>query len=162
MTLYVLGPEASGTRWVSEVFRSCGVEVCRRSYPYGPTKDGLPRRMPSLEELLGESDGLPPRAIVTSRDWWAMIHSQVRAGHVPTVEEAEVNVTVADATIWGLLSAMHPTPIVAMVSIEAAAARPTEHLQAIAAALGLAPLGDFPPPDASVNDRYYIDQESGG
>lgn len=100
---FVLGPESSGTRMMTEILISAGCFgdatssqrldsgipegtspiVWRRSAPHA-------QEYPPLGKMIGRVQGLgyDVRAIVMTRDWHAMLRSQVAWGHTPTVAKA--------------------------------------------------------------------------
>ena len=115
----VLGPESSGTRVTAELLVAAGCRrtnivggddgpelpleghrpVIRRSAPHWRPPAG-PHEWPDLAALAGL---LAPRrvcAVVTTRDWYAMASSQMRQGHVRTLEDAHANIRRAYEVVF--------------------------------------------------------------
>lgn len=115
---FVLGPESSGTRMMTEILVRAGcfgdyghkqrldgdlsaIEslsmdvVFRRSLPYAG-------RWPNLHKIwrVARRCGYRVYVVVMSRDWNAMAQSQVRVGHTSTVDEALRNIRRAYREIF--------------------------------------------------------------
>lgn len=119
---FVLGPESSGTRLVTQCLINSG---CRGDYGHeqrmDSTKDRgrlfhdcvsplvLRRSVPHNHDWLtdftrcvaeSEEYGYNVRILVTHRDLTCTARSQVRVGHVDSVEDAERNIRKAYCRIW--------------------------------------------------------------
>lgn len=80
----VIGGESSGTRLMARLLSRAGCEVLHRSFPY----EGAPLRHWPMAAVAGYE---PDAVVVMTRDWWASVPSQVRAGHVPDEATALAN-----------------------------------------------------------------------
>ena len=152
----VTGPESSGTRLMTRAliaagcFGDAGHEqrldggipdgtspiVWRRSVPHK-------QRYPDLTRLVERlrTHEYVVQAVVTTRDWHAMLRSQVALGHTPDIGKARHRTRRAYLHIFKHLDALGVPYIVA--SYESLVQRPRRALAAIAGELGLpAPVVD--------------------
>ncbi len=81
----VYGPEASGTRYVTQMLDATGGCVRHCSLPMGA-------EYPALHSLMAMLDHNDTRVVITSRRTDALIKSQIRAGHVQNELEAITNI----------------------------------------------------------------------
>jgi len=111
----VLGPESSGTRLWTRILMMCGcygdgghsqrldslalpdepLLVWRRSLPHAkqwPNVQAMARKLREGRYTV--------HALVCMRDWWALLRSQVRNGHVESVEDAATNAQEAYRRIF--------------------------------------------------------------
>lgn len=131
----VVGPESSGTRMTAGLLRAAGCRpvaiVGRDDGPDVPL-DGHPplvrRSMPhggrwwTIEEMLAALEVQEVRAVVTMRDWFAMVESQVARRLAPDAEAGFGAVRRAYSEILtGLVAASVPF---VLSSYEAMVARP--------------------------------------
>ena len=153
--IFVFGPESSGTRLWTSILVGAGCHgsgehdqdwdkvdptddliVWRRSFPYAsqwPVVKRLAKRMASL--------GYDKfHALVATRDWHAMIRSQVRHGHVGSEAQAYVHLQKAYPSIFGQLDELRIPFTVA--SYEALVQRPVAYMDRTLKLMGLeAPRG---------------------
>lgn len=146
----VLGPESSGTRLVTRLLIGAGCYgdgdheqrldaefpadgrtlVWRRSIPHN-------RQWPSIVDMAARlrSAGYQVTAVVTTRDWYPTIRSQVAAGHVVNDTEASSNLQRAYPYIFEALARWN---IPFVVSPYEALTRP-EAVRRLLVMLGLPP-----------------------
>ena len=151
----VLGPESSGTRLMTRILIAGGCTgddghaqrwdaklpegvspiVWRRSVPHGGYWPDVERCIAALKVR-----GYQVTVVVTMRDWWAVIRSQVAVGHVESEEQALTNLRNAYRLIFsGLLA--HPVDYV-VVGYEGLAQRSETVLAWLSKRLGLARVAD--------------------
>ena len=169
----VLGPESSGTRLTASLLEAAGCRraaivggddgpelpldghrpVIRRSAPHWQPPSG-PREWPDVFDLVRRLSVEHVRAVVTSRDWFAMADSQLRRDLVSRLEEAYRNIRMAYAVIIGGLNE-HGIPFV-ISSYESLVAQPA-YPQRLLTFLGL------PPAEVEVYDgnRKWYQQAPG-
>jgi LPS sulfotransferase NodH len=113
----VFGPESSGTRLMTRILILAGCQgswghyqhydhhfpkdspiVWRRSVPHA-------RQWPDIVDMVTSlrNAGYSVKAVVTTRHWWPMICSQVKAGYVPCLDTARKNVRRAYRHIFSSL-----------------------------------------------------------
>ena len=150
--IFVFGPESSGTRLMTRLLILAGcwgdadhsqrldvspppddvnLVVWRRSVPHAA-------RWFSIDNLIShlEPHGFTRfQAVVTARDLHAMSHSQVAAGHVPSVQAARTNIQRAYTHIFSQL-AKRSIPHI-LVTYEGLTTRPRETLRWLTSALDL-------------------------
>ena len=142
---FVMGPESSGTRVMMRLLLAAGCWgdadhpqrldnlkfvtapdriVFRRSVPHA-------MEWPPIAEIVGkmQAAGYGVTAVVTTREWNAMMKSQVRAGHVPNLPQAMSHLQLAHKHIFTQLA--ETTAAYVMTSYEALVQRPNEFLQVI-------------------------------
>lgn len=121
----VLGPESSGTRLLTRILINAGCEgsdqhiqpfddnppnpsispliVWRRSVPHG-----IDHEWHGLDELISRLDGYVVNALISVRDQYCTEHSQLKVGHVETLDQARQNIRRAYKNVfsgtarWGL------------------------------------------------------------
>jgi hypothetical protein len=107
----VFGPESSGTRLLAKLLITAGCSgehtheqrfdteglpapdrpiVWRRSFPHA-------REWPNISDMVHQARaaGYQPVVLVTTRDHYAMVRSQVAAGHVSDAQVAQLNIEKA-------------------------------------------------------------------
>lgn len=121
---FVFGPESAGNRVMSRILIAAGCHgrgdtdqqpqeildsgndniVIHMSFPFGAR--GCNRHWPSVGEWAGKAwaKGYDVQVIVMTRDTHCMIHSQIKAGHVLTTDEALSNISTAYKEIFCSLS----------------------------------------------------------
>lgn len=162
----VLGPESSGTKLVTKILMCAGCFgddghrqrldkaipdrpciVWRRSLPYH-------EKWPDIEQMLAKlaHHQYKARAIVTSRDWHAMIRGQATKHNRGDVERSITNSRFAYRIIFRSLS---NTPF-EVVNYEAIVARPQEYVSNLLTRLDL-PTDIELPHIYDGNLKYYGD-----
>jgi hypothetical protein len=137
----VLGPESSGTNLTSAVLRAGGCRLLDEDPPDGRPpllRVSLPYALewPALSELVSRLKVHEPRAVVTTRDVFAMAGSQVAAGHVTDLAMAFHNIRRAYVYAFQGLGALQiPFVVSSYESLATRAAYPERLLSA----LGLRP-----------------------
>lgn len=113
----VLGPESSGTKLLTKLLIGAGcagddgdvqrwdtqpfegnLVVWRRSVPHGGEWPDLAKCIRRME-----SQGYEVRILVTSRNWHAVMNSQVKTGHVQRPAQAVENIRGAYRCIFGAI-----------------------------------------------------------
>lgn len=114
----VVGPESSGTRLMTRLLIQAGCRgqdeheqafddelpeatepiVWRRSIPHGHFWPNLLSMITVMQTMKYE-----PKIVVTTRDWFAMSHSQLEAQHVKSIEEALKRIKMAYRHIFEYL-----------------------------------------------------------
>lgn len=164
----VCGPESTGTRFATSLLIKAGCTgesthgqtfdhdlpyeqeqvVWRRSFPHGNKWPDLAEMISSLRERDYEV-----RALVTVRDWYSVIQSQVSVGHTADEAQAIRHVRYAYHIIFNDLNRFN-VPFVTL-SYEAMVSRPQPVISRMLEALGL-PV--FEMDDLEVKDgnaKYY-------
>jgi len=164
----VLGPESSGSRFVTELLVNAGCEgsadhhqpfdndpprdqelvVWRRSYPHG---EDWPDAFELIEDL--RVRGYSVAAVVCMRDFYAMCASQVRVEHAPNTTQALTGVRHAYRSIFADIT-LCAVPYW-IVSYESLVARPTRAAQAFVRMLGLDIEPERIPEVKDGNAKYY-------
>lgn len=144
----VLGPESSGTRWLTGVLIAAGCAgdeghvqrwdttpptddpliVWRRSFPHGPLLPNIPQKAAVLR-----AHDYHIQALVTTRDWFAMEQSQ--AVFQPSLAVVRANLQIAYPLIFAGLAVAHLPYL--MISYEAIGQRPQMFMDRLLAALDL-------------------------
>lgn len=167
----VLGPESSGTRLTTQLLIDAGCYgdathiqrldlqgapawawsvVWRRSAPFC-------RSWPDLSALVNHVGalGYQVTAVVTVRDWYAMVQSQIRAGHVADEAQALAHIQRAYRLIFNSIAGV---PFVTCV-YESLVQRPKAATKALLNTLRLLPVVSTTIYDG--NARYYeVEHES--
>ncbi len=121
---FVFGPESSGNRVMARILIAAGCHgrgdtdqqpeeilrsgeeniVIHMSFPFGAR--GCNRHWPSISKWVSEAwaKGYDVQVIIMTRDTHCMIHSQIKAGHVLTTDEALNNIGTAYKEIFCSLS----------------------------------------------------------
>lgn len=113
----VVGPESSGTRLVTRLLIDAGCHGSDKHFGQ-PFDSGIPdappdlavwrrsvphnHRWPNITRMVNllRNRGYSVQMIVTTRDWYAMIQSQVKAGHVTNMHHAYANLQRAYTHIF--------------------------------------------------------------
>ncbi len=160
----VCGPESSGTRLMTQILIAAGCDgdgghgqrwdtrdpgsdviVWRRSFPHAQQWPSIPKMADRMRGL-----GYEVTVVVTTRDWYPMCRSQVKAGHVGNVEQALENLQMAYPLIFGGI-AMAKVDFV-VVSYEGLVQRKRAYLERLMPLLGL------PTPEVELydaNSKWY-------
>jgi hypothetical protein len=167
MTAYlVVGAESSGTKLMTSILVRAGCQgtdgypqewdagieailwgnvhrfVWRRSIPYA----GM---WPDLYGMVSDCRAKSHfvQIIWMTRDWHAAAQSQVKHGHVPTLEAARANLQIAHSRTASQLIQCSPQAAYVMVNFESLITRPRPVLDWVGAWIGL------PLPDVEIRDE---------
>ena len=163
----VVGPESSGTRFVTRLLIGAGCKgdpdhlqsfdqklpkaevqpiVWRRSFPHA-------LKWPIVSDLckIIENAGYRPIVLVTVRHPWILVHSQRANGHVDSVEQSEKNIEMAYKRIFMTIGP-NEFHVVAYESLVREGQAVRRFLQAIG-------MGNYKPENLPVitdgNSKYY-------
>jgi hypothetical protein len=149
----VVGPESSGTHLSTRLLMNAGC-FGDTGHPQAIDRDGFPDdnplivwrrslpfagRWPNLPQMVNRLDRYDTvTAIITCRDWHAMISSQLVKGHARGGEDALSNIRHAYKRIYHMLGRFtHVQPI--MISYEALVQRPGRYGGEMLRMMGLQP-----------------------
>ena len=152
----VLGPESSGTRWLTQAQRwdtqwptDEPLIVWRRSFPHAEAWPNIPQKVRRLRAL-----GYDVQALVTCRDWFAMEQSQ--CGFHASLDEVRANMQEVYSLIFAVIAIARLPYLV--VSYEAIGQRPNEFMARVYRWLNLPVV---PVDWRNGNDKWYEEEHCG-
>lgn len=163
---FVVGPESSGTRLMTKILMCCGCRgtdsdwqafdsgftcdgghiVYRRSIPHSKVWPNLKTTVTHMEIA-----GFMPYLVVMTRDWLAMMKSQIARGHVLNQRQADENIRDAYAEIFSTANTVSGKWC--MISYEALVTN-KNYMDEMVSMLGLIQESEFPA-FKNMNSKHY-------